>query len=438
MNKPLLLIETPLTRSGYALRGYDLALSLIKSEKYEVIIFPTRWGSTPPLQLDSENSDHELIKSHIRQQIHQQPDIHLQVTIPSEFRPLGKKSFGITAGTETTGCPPSWVEGCNRMDAVFFSAAHSVNVFKNVILEKRDQKTNQVVETIKVSKPLETLFEGVNLGIFNKETEGTGYPINKFINEIPEKFVFLCVGHWLQGHLGQDRKDIGGLIKTFYDVFKRKGSNNRPALILKSSGAGFSITERDQIVDKIQQIQEMVRSSGFKGEFPSVHLLNGEMSDEEMNALYNHPKVKAMVSFHKGEGWGRPLLEFTTTGKPVIASNWSGPVDFLNKDFAFLLPGQLTKVDRSAANEWIQGDDQWFSVNYQFAGQVLNDCYEHYDKYLEKSRKHAKFTRDNFSLEKLQERILELLDKYVNLQEPVITTPNEPKRLQLPKLKKLT
>ena len=57
------------------------------------------------------------------------------------------------------------------------------------------------------------------------------------------------------------------------------------------------------------------------------------MTDEEMNSLYNHPKVKAMVSFTKGEGFGRPLAEFGTTGKPIIASNWSGHLDFLSAPF---------------------------------------------------------------------------------------------------------
>ena len=65
------------------------------------------------------------------------------------------------------------------------------------------------------------------------------------------------------------------------------------------------------------------------------------MTDSEINQLYNHPKVKAMLSFNKGEGFGRPLLEFTTTGKPVIASNWSGQLDFLNKDFATSISGEI-------------------------------------------------------------------------------------------------
>ena len=422
-----ILFEGPIfTRSGYGRRSWDIALALIKSEKYQVWIFPTRWGSTPPIDLDLENEDHRLIKDCVRQQINEEPDIHIQITIPNEFRPLAKNFFGITAGIETTGCPKEWIDGLNRTTATFCSSNHSVNVFKNVKFEKKNHQ-GQVEQIIQTTKPLEWLFEGIDTKIYNKNN------IVEFnsLDEVKEKWCYLVCGHYLQGSLGHDRKDIGMTIKTFYDVFKNKAPQNRPALVLKSSGAGFSITERDVIIDKIHQIQEMVRSQGFQGQFPNVYLLNGDLTDEEMNSLYNHPKIKAMVSFTKGEGWGRPLLEFTMTGKPVICSNWSGPVDFLNKDFAFLLPGKLDNVDRSAQNEWIVRDSQWFTVNYQFAGQVLKDVYENYEKYLEKSRKHIKFTKDNFSLEKMQERLVELIEKYTN---------QEPKRMQLklPQLKKVT
>ena len=62
--------------------------------------------------------------------------------------------------------------------------------------------------------------------------------------------------------------------------------------------------------------------------------------DKEMNEIYNHPKVKAMVSFTKGEGFGRPLLEFSLIDKPIIASGWSGHLDFLHKDHVALCGGK--------------------------------------------------------------------------------------------------
>ena len=97
--------------------------------------------------------------------------------------------------------------------------------------------------------------------------------------------------------------------------------------------------DKEKILDKIDSLRKTV-----KGKLPNVYLLHGEISDKQMNYLYNHPKVKSMVSFTKGEGYGRPLLEFSTTGKPVIATGWSGHTDFLDGEYSVLLRGRLDKV----------------------------------------------------------------------------------------------
>ena len=85
---------------------------------------------------------------------------------------------------------------------------------------------------------------------------------------------------------------------------------------------------RYEMQKRIQAIRKSVPSNSL----PNVYLLHGEFNDSEINELYNHPKVKSMVSLTKGEGFGRPLLEFSLTNKPVIASNWSGQTDFLKSE----------------------------------------------------------------------------------------------------------
>ena len=65
---------------------------------------------------------------------------------------------------------------------------------------------------------------------------------------------------------------------------------------------------------------------------PNVYLLHGDLTDKELNSLYNHNKVKVHITFTKGEGFGRPLLEASLTGKPIIAPGWSGHMDFLNSE----------------------------------------------------------------------------------------------------------
>lgn len=431
--KPLILVEGPLnTRSGYGQHSRILVRSLLSMDKFDIKIFPTRWGNTPMTALDPNKPEDKEILALFVQGLDRQPDIHIQISIPSEFQPKGKRSIGITAGTEASIAPMSFVEGANRMDLIITPSQFTKDILTST---KYDRKENdRIVETIQLSKPVDVLFEGLDTNVFKKTTEISN-DVKELFKDIKEDFCFLFTGHYLQGRLGQDRKDVGMLIKTFLDVFKNK--KKRPALILKTSGAGFSITERDQILDKINQIQEIVREEGFNGKLPSIYVLNGDLSDAEMNELYNHPKVKAMVSFTKGEGFGLPLLEFTTTGKPVICSAHSGPLDFLNPDYSVLLPGKMTKIDGSAANEWLPKEGEWFTVSYQYAGQVLSDVFENYPKHLERSRKSIKYTKDNFSLEKMSSRFLELLEKDVTFANKPLS--NVPKQVQinLPSLKKI-
>jgi hypothetical protein len=79
--------------------------------------------------------------------------------------------------------------------------------------------------------------------------------------------------------------------------------------------------------------------------------LHGELSDKEINYLYNHKKVKALVSLTKGEGFGRPLLEFSLVKKPIITTNWSGHTDFLDPKFTTLIEGELKPIHKSADSE---------------------------------------------------------------------------------------
>jgi glycosyltransferase involved in cell wall biosynthesis len=335
--KPLVFVSCPIdTHSGYGARSRDIVKALIKSEKYDVKILPQRWGNTPFGFLKSDNPDHKLMIDCLwpNPQLPKQPDVWIQITIPNEFQPVGKFNIGITAGIETTICAASWIDGLNRMDLNFVSSKHAKDVFLNSVFEERDNNTQQVTRTIKVEKPIEVLFEGVDTNIFKKLDAFNGEVNDTLEDLVKEDFNFLFVGHWLQGEMGQDRKDVGMLIRTFLEIFKDK--KQKPGLILKISSGNYSIMDRDEILDRIRRIEESIG-----GDLPSIYLFHGELSDDEMNELYNHSKVKASVSFTKGEGYGRPLLEASISGKPIIASNYSGHLDFLDPEMSILLPGEI-------------------------------------------------------------------------------------------------
>jgi len=435
--KQLLIVSPFTSRSGYGQHSRAVIRGILSTkeitDEYEVRLISTKWGGTPLTALDDNDPEDRTLLDLLLpgNQIKSTPDLSIQITIPSEFQRIGNISWGITAGSEASISPISFVEGCNRVDLVITPSQFTKDILLGTKYDKKDDKGN-IEHTIQANKPFEVCFEGLDTTVFAKENYLKESPIVKQIDAIDESFAFLICGHYLNAEFGQDRKDISGTIYTFLKTFKDK--KKRPALVLKSSGAGFSLPERDGLIQKIQDIQEMIRSEGFNGKLPSIHLVNGDLSDSEMNTLYNHPKIKAMVSFSKAEGFGLPLLEFMATGKPIIASGYSGQMDFLKPEYSFLLPGQLTQIHPSAANEWLPKEGQWFTVNYQYAGQVLNDCFENYDKFLEKSRKTVKYAKDNFSLTKMSELFLEIFKKHISF------TRNEPPtrmEIKLPQLKKI-
>ena len=422
--KPLFVISSPFdTYSGYGARSRDLIKAIIETDKYDVKLLSQRWGATP-FGFCKDNPEWEFLLNLIlpHGQLPKQPEVWAQVTIPSEFQPIGKYNIGFTAGIETTVAPGDWIEGMNRMNLNIVSSEHSKKVFLSTEFEKRNKQTNALEGMVKLEKPIEVLFEGVNTDVYKVIERNQVKNIN--LDSIKEDFAYLFVGHWISGDVGEDRKNVGLLIKAFYEVFKNK--TKRPALILKTSQVGSSYVDREEILKKIKQIRKSVNSKNL----PNVYLLHGEFTDEEMNELYNHPKVKSMVNLTKGEGFGRPLLEFTLSKKPLITSGWSGQLDFLNPDFTNILQGQLATVHQSAANQWLLQDSQWFSPDHGQIVFFLKDIFENYKKYTEGAKRQAHYSKTNFSRNKMRDKLSEILDK--NL--PLI--PLEVK-LKFPKLKKI-
>jgi len=419
--KPLFIISSPFdTYSGYGARSRDLIKAIIKTDKYNVKLLSQRWGATPfGFCIDNPEWGHLYSLVLPNNQIPKQPEIWAQITIPSEFQSVGKFNIGFTAGIESTLCTGDWVEGMNRMDLNIVSSEHAKKVFQESKFERRNKETNVLEGVVELNKPIEVLFEGANTDIYKVIDTPCSLDI-----QIKEKFAYLFVGHWMQGDLGEDRKNVGLLIKAFYETFKNK--SNKPALILKTSQVGSSYVDREEILKKIKQIKKTVNSNNL----PNVYLLHGEFTDEEMNEIYNHSKVKAMVSLTKGEGFGRPLLEFTLSKKPLITSGWSGQMDFLNPEFTCLIGGGLTNVHPSAANQWLISESQWFSPDHGQIGYYLKDVFENYKNYIDKAKRQAFKSKTEFNWDKMVEKLDNIL---------INTLPEFPKevKLALPQLKKI-
>lgn len=435
MGKPLFVISAAFdTYSGYGARSRDLIKSIINLNKYNVKLISQSWGDTS-WGFIKNNPEWEFLNDYLMtpEDQNNKPDIWMQITVPNEFRPIGKYNIGVTAAMETTLVDGGWIEGVNRMDLTLVSSQHSKDSLTNTLVRK--QYPNGQIEEIKVNKPIEILFEGIDVSLFK---ENNNEPDSDFlydkINEIPEDKALLVVGHWMQGDLGEDRKNIGLTIKTFLETFKN--TPNAPALILKTSRATSSYNDRDTILKKYTWIKNQI-----SGELPNVYLLHGSFTDKEMNNLYNHPKIKGMVSLTKGEGFGRPLLEFSLIKKPIIVSGWSGHLDFLKPEFVTFIPGELKNVHPSAVVEkMIIPESSWFSPNISEVSKAYKNLFKNYSKHKQNAIRQAFFSKSVFSHEKMTEKLDEYLTKYlpkfaekVELKLPQLNKP----AIKLPQLKRI-
>lgn len=422
MNKPLLVYQAPVsTRSGYGDHARDLLKAFRELDLYNIKIVSTRWGVTPMDQLDPQNEFHNWILQNIIPAPPAHTDIFVQMTVPNEFQRLGKINIGVTAGIESTICPKDWIDGCNQMDFIIGTSYHTKNVLINTIYQERRRDSDQVIAEFRVKKPVEVLFEGTEY----QKTDGL-----EILDSIKEDFAFLFVGHWLQGDLYHDRKDIGGLIQTFLAAFG-KSKNSKPALVIKTSSAGFGVRDREDIRKKVEEIKKTVNGEA------SIYLIHGDLSETDMWKLYNHPKIKSMVSFTHGEGFGRPLLEFSLTGKPLLVSKWSGQLDFLD-DGAILLDGELRNVHDSAANQFLLKESQWFYVNYSNAALKLSDVFSNYNKYLINSTRLGNENKVKFSFSKMKEQLGNICSSYIKIVKNVDFKAPSVSSLNLPKLKKIS
>jgi len=425
MNKPLAVISCPIdTYSGYGARARDFvrALSNAKGNEWDIKILPQVWGNTKAGYL-KEHGD-SFFTPMVIGKLEKKPNVWVQITVPNEFQAVGDFNIGVTAAMETTLCHDTWVTGANNMDIVFTSSEHGKNSLINSMFDVENNETKEK-SRLRITKPVEVLFEGVDSKTYDPKSEYKNTELINSLDSIKENFCFLFVGHWLQGEHTQDRKNIGGMIESFLETFKTQ--HTQPALIIKTQSANSSIMDQQAILEKIDFVRKKV-----KGRIPNVYLLHGELSDRDINNLYNHSKVKAMVNLTRGEGFGRPLLEFTTTGKPIIASGWSGHTDFLRSDLNLLVGGKLETVHPSAVvQKMIIPESKWFTFDDKEASKAFKSVYKNYKQNIIKSRTQKRITREHYSLEKMEELLKNYLDKYT----PKFSVEQEftPPKLELPK-----
>tara|TARA_Y100000592_G_scaffold14601_1_gene20993 strand:+ start:5073 stop:6383 length:1311 start_codon:yes stop_codon:yes gene_type:complete len=436
MKRNVLMVAPFNTRSGYGDHARSIFYSIMDREDLDIKCLDVKWGNTPRNHLRPEVPRHKrLLDTFVSQdRIQGQPDVLIDIRIPNEFATGAKVNIGITAGVETDVVSPAFLEGMNRMNFNLVPSKFTADTFNRCIFDKMEDLPNgqkKKVGEIKNEKPLAVLFEGIDTDVY--------YPKDKYQTKkddpilydeldklIVEDFAYLHVGQWGNQGFGEDRKNIGVLIKSFLKSFSNVP--NPPALVLKTNGANFSVLDREETKKKIQQVKDM-----FKGvNLPNIYLIHGDFTIEEMSTLYNHPKIGVFITCTHGEGFGRPMLEASCCDLPVIASKWSGHMDFLTDSESMLIDGFLKEVPKSVLWENIIVEpSKWFDVNEADVVRKIRTFHKKRKLIQKKAVRLGKKNRREFSLKAMA-------DKFNKIIDDLLKEIPEPVSLKLPKLKKVT
>ena len=415
------------TQSGYGHHTREIITNLLerKDSEWDIKLLSMPWGHTPFTYPVSDDWKRRILPLPLTYQ----PDIFIQITVPTEFQPIGKLNIGVTAGTEGDICPEQWIDMINQMQIVIVPTNFTKQVFETTA---KQHNKDILCKLIVVPEYFDE-----NVYSHKADSALNANELLSELNDIPESFAYLSVGHWLTGQIGEDRKNVSGVIYSFLNTFKN--TKEKPALILKTSGATYSVMDRLDIENKISQI---VDQPAFKNaKLPNIYLVHGDLTDEEMNALYNHPKVKAMYSLTKAEGFGRPLLEFATTGKPMIVPLHSGQRDFLHEEFVVEVKGNLTPIHPTAQNEFLIDGAKWFTPDYGYAQNLLKEVFTKYKNYVDNSKRLRYHVNQTFTKSAVQteyDKLLEVINNFESkIPKQVELKLPELKKISLPKLQKV-
>lgn len=397
------LVRGPiLTRSGYGEHARFLLRALRKhQDRFDIYAVNTNWGQTGWLHRDDEERrwfDYILFKTMQHGSQGGQFDLSIQVTIPNEWEPMAPENIGVTAGIETTKVSPQWVEKSMIMNKIIVPSEHSKETYENTSYQATERDTGRVIEDFRAQCPIEVVPYPVRL--FEPE------PLDL---ELKHNFNFLVNAQW------GPRKNINETIKWFVEEFHDK----KVGLVLKVA------IKNNSIIDFRHTEKELQRILGeYKDRKCAVHLLHGDLTEGQLASLYTNPKIKALVSFTRGEGYGLPLFEAAYYGLPVVTVGWSGHCDFLYKKKTIKttrkgktkvktaktplfaeVAYELKDIDPIARWEGVlQPDSQWAYAQQGSAKMKMRDVFNNYKKY----QKMADELKDWVHREFEEDKILDL------------------------------
>ena len=400
MRKKILVRGPALSMSGYGEQTRFALRSLRAHEDlFDIYLIPVGWGKTGWIWEDSEERQwlDQIVNKTLEYNKSGNPhyDMSLQVTIPNEWERLAPVNIGYTAGIESTRISPAWVEKTQIMDRILVVSNHAKYGFDNTSYQAKNQQTGEIIKDFKCQVPV----EAVNYALRGVEPE-------EIELDLETDFNYLVMAQW------SVRKNLENTINWFIEEFK----NDKVGLVLKVSTMNNS--KMDEDITR-RRVKGLVKSHGdIKCK---VYLLHGDLKEEEIQGLYRHEKVKALINLAHGEGFGLPMFEAAENELPVVAVGWSGQMDFLyapkknkktkkvqNRPHFAKVEYNLQPIQQEAHwKDVLVPESMWAYAHKGSYMKELRNVYKNYNFYKSQAKKLKAHLEEEFTEEKQYKKFAE-------------------------------
>lgn len=361
------------SQSGYGAHARSIVRALWESKKYNLQILPTGWGASS-LSSSIDSHTKEILTYCCENQIPQGEDfVFIHLGIPTEFRKVGKINIGITAGLEADSVPESWIAPCNILDGLIVPSTFVRDSFVRGGVAVPIYVVPEDCESVETSESSSIALE--------------------------PSFNFLTAGQWL---LPGDRKNITQTIQMFCDTFI---PSDDVGLVVKTYLRNNS--SADSFIVKQNLATLLERNPNH----PPIYLLTGEMQEDEQQQLFQHPKIKAFLTLSHGEGWGRYVAQAAWSGLPILATGWSGYMDFLHAKNCNLFEYDLVEVPPANFHpNLFKRGMRWAQPRLDDVKRKMRRCVEGYTVAKQRALELQSMMQSQFSRTILQDKLVDAIE----------------------------